>query len=192
MANYAYLIADTDTKVCAVVDPGWDAEIILAEAKSENWRIEKILLTHTHFDHTNDVKKLFDITGAKVYVHESEASELSDINDVITTKEGSKIEVGNLEITCLHTPGHSPGSQCFLVDDVIITGDTLFVDACGRVDLPGGNPKQMMESLKKISMLDPNIVVYPGHAYGASNKSTIGDQRKTNPYLNENSQEVFY
>lgn len=191
MMNYAYILGDEDRKVCAIVDPGWSGEQIIAAAMKLGWKIEKILLTHSHFDHSNALDVLVRETGAEVYIHEGEAKEISAALRVHPTKDGEKIEVGDLEVLCIHTPGHTPGSQCFLVAGALITGDTLFVDGCGRVDLPGSDPKKMHASLRRISELDPNIIIYPGHDYGPKSTSTIGEQRKTNPYMNATSERLF-
>jgi glyoxylase-like metal-dependent hydrolase (beta-lactamase superfamily II) len=102
------------------------------------------------------------------------------------------IRVGNLTIKCLHTPGHTPGSLCFLSEDSLFTGDTLFVDACGRVDMPGGDAKKMWWSLNQVLRgLDDSITVYPGHDYGGSPTSTIGEQKRSNPYMNYDSVQQF-
>ncbi|MBT3181546.1 MAG: MBL fold metallo-hydrolase [Deltaproteobacteria bacterium] len=188
MMNYTYLIADEQAGVCAVVDPCWDAETIFLEADKVGLKIEKILLTHTHFDHANALEPLFNKTHASVFVNVAEAAEIPSGIEKVETGDGYKIELAGLNIECLHTPGHTPGSQCFLVNDSIFTGDTLFVDGCGRVDLPGGNPGEMLTSLKRLASLDDGITVYPGHNYGSSERSTIGDQKKKNPYMNANSE----
>ena len=104
---------------------------------------------------------------------------------IVPTTDGTKSPLGTTEIVCLHTPGHTPGSQCFLTGDAVITGDTLFVDECGRVDLPGSSPRQMVESLQKLARLDPGLTVYPGHDYGPTRTSTIAQQRVSNPYLRD-------
>ena len=183
MENFAYLIGDPAAKVCAAVDPAWNAQEILRAAEAEGWTIAKVLLTHSHYDHANALAALAKITGAAIYVHEADAGDLPGDLELHPTKEGMTIAVGGLTVTCLHTPGHTPGSQCFLVENALITGDTLFVDNCGRVDLPGSSPSDMLASLARLAALDPATVVYPGHNYGPTTTSTIGDQRQSNPYL---------
>lgn len=185
MMNFAYLIGDGSTRTCAVVDPGWEADKIVKEAKDLGWEIKMILLTHAHFDHANAVKDLVELTQAPIYVHKNEASELTASLVMHPTDEGTRLLLGDLEIKCLHTPGHTPGSQCFVVDGNIFTGDTLFVEGCGRVDLPGSDPKKMMFSLKRLASLDPKLIVYPGHDYGPTPTSTIGSEIKGNPFLGE-------
>jgi glyoxylase-like metal-dependent hydrolase (beta-lactamase superfamily II) len=111
---------------------------------------------------------------------------------MIKTESGDKINVGGIEIQLLHTPGHTPGSQCFLVDNRIVSGDTLFIGACGRVDLPGSNPEQMYYSLtQKLMALPDDTVLFPGHNYADRPTSTISEEKKTNPYLRFSSLKQF-
>ncbi len=195
MMNFSYLLADEEMKLCAAIDPGWEAEKIAAAAESLGWKIDKILLTHTHFDHINSLADLDRIAGGvPVYVHALESHALPPGLTVKTTDEGSLIEVGGLEIQCLHTPGHTPGGQCFLVEESIITGDSLFVDACGRVDLPGSDPALMIRSLARLASLSPTPPthpLYPGHDYGPTPKATIGEQLKSNPYLRATAESML-
>lgn len=183
MMNYAYLVGAKEGKEVVAIDVAWSADDVNAKAQKEGREIVAILLTHTHFDHCNATDKLAKKINAPVYVHEKEAEELPAGLEIRTTKEGTKISIAGIDILCLHTPGHTPGSQCFLVDESIFTGDTLFVDNCGRVDLPGSSPREMTASLKRLAGLPEKIVVYPGHNYGAATHTTIGEQRKSNPYL---------
>lgn len=180
MENFSYIIGDSKTKEAAVVDPGWEHKKILTQAKKQNLKIKKILLTHAHFDHITDLPKIEQKTKAEIYIHEVEPFDLN----LKTTKlkDNQIIELGKLKIKVIHTPGHTPGSVCFLVDNKLITGDTLFVDAVGRTDLPGGNPEQLQISLEKLSKLPDRTEIYPGHLYNGE-KSTIGEQKKTNPFL---------
>lgn len=191
MMNYAYLIGDENTSSCAAVDPSWDANAIKLAAKDAGWKIEKILLTHTHFDHANALEALASATGAKVYVHREELGEIPRGIDAHATEDGTIIEIGSVKIECLHTPGHTPGSQCFMVGKALISGDTLFVDGCGRVDLPGSDPKKMLNSLKRLAALNSDIIIYPGHDYGSSPTSTIGNQRGQNPCLSAESERML-
>ena len=184
MQNFAYLIGDSKTKECAMVDPAWDVDAVLREAGKDGMKVVAGFLTHTHFDHCNGVEQLIEKTGAKIYIHESEAPYLKEIRaHLMLTREGSKLKIGSVEMTFLHTPGHTEGSQCIWVVDRLVTGDTLFVGACGRCDLPGGNERKMAESLKRLAGLDASLKVFPGHAYGAAEHSTIGQEKKTNPFM---------
>lgn len=189
MANFTYLVGDHASKSVAVVDPGWEKDEIISEAKKAGLKITHILLTHTHPDHANCAASLAKKTGASIYVHYSEAGGIGD--GVIKTEEGTKIKVGSLEITCLHTPGHTPGSQCFLAGQAIFAGDTLFVDGIGRTDLEGSDPEEMFKSLQKLAALPDGVIIYPGHNYGVEPVSTIGEQKKRNPYLKYKSVSGF-
>lgn len=182
MLNFSYVLADADAGVCAAVDPGWDARAIVETATKRGWRIDKILLTHAHFDHANALADLAMDTQATVYVHREERGDIGPGYPIETTEDGTEIALGGLSIACLHTPGHTSGSQCFLADGNIFTGDTLFIDGCGRVDLPGSNPRDMVHSLKRLAKLPPETKVWPGHDYGGMT-STIGELVRTNPYL---------
>lgn len=181
--NYAYLVGMKNTKEVVAIDTAWSAPEILEEAGKDGRKIVAVLLTHTHYDHCNAVEELAGKINVPVYVHEEEVGELPKNLNIKNTKEGTVIKEAGLNINCMHTPGHTAGSQCFLIDDALFTGDTLFVDSCGRVDLPGSNPEAMEVSLKKLSHLPENVMVFPGHNYGVTPNSTIGEQKRNNPYL---------
>ncbi len=185
MGNFVYLIGDKKVKECAVVDPAWDVDAILKEAEKDGMKVVAGILTHTHFDHANGVEALVEKTGAKIYVHANEAKFLKDVasKQLIETKEGFTLKIGAVEMIFLHTPGHTEGAQCIQVGEKLVTGDTLFVGACGRCDLPGGDEKKLMHSLKRLAGLDGSLQVFPGHAYGDADSSTIGNERRTNPYM---------
>ena len=184
MGNFVYLIGDKNKKECAMVDPAWDVDAVLKQAEKDGMKVVAGILTHTHFDHSNGVVPLIQKTGAKVYVHENEAKYLKEVQKhLVETREGSKLRIGDLEMTFLHTPGHTEGAQCILFGDRIVTGDTLFVGACGRCDLPGGDEKKIVQSLKRLASLDGALQVFPGHAYGDADSSTIEHERRTNPFM---------
>jgi hydroxyacylglutathione hydrolase len=199
MANFVYLVGDPTTGKAAVIDPAWDIESIIKWAKRHGCTIEHILITHYHPDHLGGSMMGMTVEGAarmlergvkaKVYVNKEEAegtrrvAGLSD-SDLVKMEGGDTVKVGNLTITLLHTPGHTPGSQCFLVEGNLIAGDTLFVNSCGRVDLPGSDPEAMYYSLNRtLRNLPDSTVVYPGHAYAPESSTTIGAQKKTNMYM---------
>lgn len=187
MGNFVYLIGDKNKKECVMVDPAWDVDAVLKQAEKDSMKVVAGILTHTHFDHSNGVVPLIQKTGAKVYVHENEAKYLQEIKGhLVETKEGSKLRIGDVEMTFLHTPGHTEGAQCILFGNKIVTGDTLFVGACGRCDLPGGDEKKIMQSLKRLASLDGALEVFPGHAYGDADSSTIEHERKTNSFMKFN------
>jgi len=184
MGNFVYLIGDKKKKECAIVDPAWDVDAILKTAEKDGMKVVAGILTHTHFDHSNGVEDLVQKTGVKVYVHENESKFLKDVKEyVVETREGFKLKIGDIELVFLHTPGHTEGAQCILVGDKLVTGDTLFVGACGRCDLPGGDEKKILQSLKRLASLEGSLEVFPGHAYGDSDSSTIEQERQTNPFM---------
>jgi glyoxylase-like metal-dependent hydrolase (beta-lactamase superfamily II) len=195
MQNYVYLIGSNATRKVAVVDAAWEIDTILKITKQDEMEITHAFVTHTHPDHVgggfagmeiDGVTELLEKCQAKVVVHKAEAEFLKGLSssDMIKSDNGDKIDVGGVEIQLLHTPGHTPGSQCFLVDKRIVSGDTLFIDACGRVDFPGGNPEQMYYSLtQKLMALPDDTILFPGHNYARLPHATLGEQKKTNPYL---------
>ena len=159
MQNFSYLIADEESKEAAVVDPGWEIEKISEIAKKHDLNIKFILITHSHYDHIDKVKEIADATDATVYVHKEDLDEIKNkgVDKIKTIGENDEIYVGKIKVKVLHTPGHSPGSVCYLVGNKLITGDTLFVENIGRTDLPGGDPRVIAESLKKLKKLDEKI-----------------------------------
>jgi hydroxyacylglutathione hydrolase len=203
MQNFVYLIGSAETHKVAVVDGAWEIDKIFRLAAEDNLEITHAFVTHTHPDHVGGrfagveiegVTELLSKCKAKVVVHKAEAEFLKELSpsDVIKAESGDKIDVGGLEIQLLHTPGHTPGSQCFLVDNKIVSGDTLFIGACGRVDLPGSNPEQMYYSLtQKLMALPDDMILFPGHNYAAQSQTTLGEQKKTNPYLRFTSLRQF-
>ena len=193
MANYVYLLGDPVTRQVAVVDPAWEVDRILELAQENDLTITSILITHSHFDHVNGVEDVLSRTKAKVFIHKAEAEFMPPLgSDVVKVDSGESTRVGNVDVTFIHTPGHTPGSQCFLVHNHLISGDTLFIGACGRCDLPGSNPEDMYYSLtQKLAKLDDRTLVFPGHNYAARPYSTIADEKRFNPYLQFQSLQDF-
>ncbi len=187
MQNFSYLIGDGESKEAAVIDPGWEIEKILKTAKKHNLKVKHILITHCHYDHIHDIKEIADATDAAVYVHNEDKGEIKNkgIEKIRTVSDGDKISVGKVKIEVLHTPGHTPGSVCYLVENKLITGDTLFVENIGRTDFPGGDAKIMRKSLDRLKKLDEKIEVYSGHDYGSIKHSTIGHEKKYNFHMQE-------
>lgn len=195
MQNYVYLIGSMTTRKIAVVDAAWEIDTILNIAKRDDMEVTHAFVTHTHPDHVgggfagmeiDGVTELLEKCKAKVVVHKAEAEFIKGLSssDMIKSDNGDKIDVGGVEIELMHTPGHTPGSQCFLVDGRVVSGDTMFIDACGRVDFPGGNPEQMYYSLtQKLAALPDDTILFPGHNYAVKPHATIGEQKQTNPYL---------
>ncbi len=204
MANYVYLIGSTKTREVAVIDPAWEIDRIVKLAQADDLKITHILVTHTHPDHVGGklfgleiqgIAELLEKVDAKVVINRAEAEYLVPISgsNIVRAEHGHTLNLGDITITLIHTPGHTPGSQCFLVQDRLISGDTLFIGSCGRVDLPGSNPEQMYDSLvNKLMKLDDRTVVLPGHNYAAGRTSTtIGEERKRNQYVQFRSVSEF-
>lgn len=193
MQNYVYFIGDKETKEVAVIDPGWEPQTILKAAEKEGFRITHIFVTHTHFDHVNALQEVLNKTDAKVCVHKQEAPFLKFAGaNIQPIAGGDKIKIGSVEIQFLHTPGHTPGSQCFLVEGNLVSGDTLFINACGRTDLPGGDAEQLYHSLHDcLGKLPGETVLYPGHNYAERPVSTLTDEKKQNPFMKAQTLDQF-
>lgn len=199
MANFIYLIGSRRTRECLVVDPAWDTDELIALAGADGMRITGALVTHYHPDHVGGSYSGFAVPGgigeligkvdARIHVNKHEAEGLKVVtgvssSDLVVHDSGDVVTIGDVPITLMHTPGHTPGGQCFLVGDRLVAGDTLFVDACGRVDLPGADPAAMWDSLhNKLAKLPDEVVLYPGHDYGPTPTATMGQQKHSNPYL---------
>ena len=181
-----YIVRDReDSRLCVVIDPGYEANTILDYLDEEGLTAKAILLTHGHFDHVGAVKELAAETGCDVYIHAAESQlppmmTAGALYYTHTYGEGDKISpIEGMEIAVLHTPGHTPGSVCLLYGQHLFSGDTLFQGSCGRVDFPGGSPREMMESLNRLASLQLNYRVHPGHG----DSTTLDTEKRTNPYM---------
>jgi glyoxylase-like metal-dependent hydrolase (beta-lactamase superfamily II) len=203
MANFAYLIGSRATRECLVVDPAWCVDALLDQAESDGMRVTGALVTHYHQDHVGGsifgmqiegVARLLERASIPLHVNAHEAEGVRKVtgasaSDLVKHEGGDTLALGGLRVRLLHTPGHTPGSQCFLVEEPgvpgrLVSGDTLFLGSCGRVDLPGGDPEAMYESLtQKLAKLPDETLLFPGHFYAADPSSTIGEQKRRNPYL---------
>jgi hydroxyacylglutathione hydrolase len=193
MKNLCYIVGDPMTKEGAIIDCGWEAKKLHQASQKHGLKITKILLTHAHFDHVKALGELHDLTGAEILIHGDEPYTPDFSASTLTKlKEGDKIAIGKLTCKVLHTPGHSPGSACFLFGKKMITGDALFVGGCGRVDLPGSDPTEMHHSLQRLKSMDDDIEIYPGHDYGSAPHSTLGHEKKHNPFLKKETMEEFF
>ncbi|SRR5581483_4560018 len=188
MANFTYIIADDDSGEAAVIDPSWDLDDVFHALKKNGWKAKYVINTHTHFDHVLGNEQVAEVAGAKIIQHEN-----SKLQKDIAAKDGDTIEIGSIKLKVMHTPGHSKDSMCLILENqLIFTGDTLFVGNCGRTDLPGSDPEEMYHSLfDRLAMLDEKLVVYPGHNYGSAPTSTIGNEKKTNYVLQPRSKQEF-
>ena len=179
MKNFAYIISDNETKKAAIVDPAWEIDKILDITKRNNLNIIYIINTHSHSDHISGNEEIIKQTNAKLISY-YESPRKPDI----PVSENDEITLGKTKMKFIHTPGHCPDSICIIVDNKILTGDTLFVGNCGRIDLPGGNIDELYTSLfSKIYKLDDKLEVYPGHDYGEKPFSTIEYEKKHNYVL---------
>ncbi len=188
-----YLVASEQGNV-AVIDPGAEAGRILEYLKTNQLTAKKILLTHGHFDHIGGVKELMEATEAKLVIHEADVAMLSDGRKNLSAafgkpyppmtaerlvQDGDIVTLDELSFTVLHTPGHTPGSVCYLMGETLFSGDTLFRDSIGRIDFPGGDMREMSASLQRLQELPENTAVLSGH--GA--QTTMGREKQYNPYL---------
>lgn len=195
MQNFVYLVGDQDAGECIVIDPAWDVAGIVERARELGLKITGAFATHYHPDHVGGsmfgfgiqgLSDLVEVNPCKVHAHRYEADGLRKVTglsktDLTTHDSGDKIRVGEIELEWLHTPGHTPGSSCFRVKDALLAGDTLFLQGCGRVDLPGGDPEEMRLTLtQRLARLPDEIVLYPGHAYGGEH-APLGEVRRINP-----------
>lgn len=185
--NFSYIIADESTGKAVVVDPSGNQDALIRFIKDQKLKLEYIINTHGHGDHTAGNEILKSAFGAKIVAHR-----ISQTKKDVSIDDGDVLNVGKIPIKVIHTPGHTPDSICLLVDGKVLTGDTLFVGECGRTDLPDGSPEDMYHSLfDKLRKLDDKIEVYPGHDYGPKPHSTIGDEKRTNYVLEKRTLEEF-
>ncbi len=198
MQNFTYLVGDPVSREALVVDAAWDIPAIVRVAEQDGFTISKALVTHYHQDHLGGefaghhiqgAAELLEQVKAKVYIHKAEAPFLARLaglsaSDIVKVDSGDTTSVGNIQITFIHTPGHTPGSQCFLIENCLVAGDTLFINSCGRVDLPGSSPEDLYYSLQKLANLPDDTVLYPGHNYADRPFAQLADQKRHNMYLN--------
>jgi glyoxylase-like metal-dependent hydrolase (beta-lactamase superfamily II) len=195
---FAYLLGEDAGGEGLVIDPADEVDEIIALAKSKKIAIKNILNTHAHVDHIMGNEEMKRKTGAKIIIHEDDAPLLTQTPRSMlamfggrpsppadqTVKDGEIIRAGEVSLKVLHTPGHSPGGMCLYGEGVVFTGDTLFVGGLGRTDLPGGSWEVMLNSIRtKLLTLPDETIVYPGHNYGPSPKSTVKNERLYNPFL---------
>lgn len=190
LATNCYILIDEAEKKAAVIDPGDEADRILAELKGLDAQVEYILLTHGHYDHIGAVAQLHQaLPQTKVYLHKADSRgtgfhvvPLADqVADLEYYDDGDTLKLGSLTIHVIHTPGHTPGGVTLRVGEALFTGDTLFAGSMGRSDFPGGNTRQLFASLKKLARLEGDFQVFPGH----DRTTTLERERRSNVFMLE-------
>jgi len=197
MAVFCYLVGDEDSRTCALIDPAFETTRILSIAKEKKYQVTHVINTHCHSDHTAGNAAIIGATKAKLLIHELDARFLGKMlnrsfsrilggkaspRPDILLKDGDVIAIGSTALSVIHTPGHTPGGICLLTENNLFTGDTLFVGAVGRTDLPGGSYKQLSRAIReRLYTLPDETVVWPGHDYGISPVSSVAREKRDNP-----------
>ncbi|HEX5267276.1 MAG TPA: MBL fold metallo-hydrolase [Acidimicrobiales bacterium] len=197
MVNFTYLIGDRQTGEAVVVDPAYAVEELVDVAAADGMRVAGVLATHHHPDHVGGsmmgltiegVSRLLEVADVPIHVNKNEREWVRrttgvEARSLVEHDGGDVIDVGAIQIHTIHTPGHTPGSQCFLVEDLLVAGDTLFLEGCGRTDLPGSDPQAMHESLRLLASMPDDLALFPGHRYSAPSSATMGAVKEMNPVL---------
>jgi hydroxyacylglutathione hydrolase len=205
MVNFAYIIGDRETGESVIVDPAYAVGDLVDIAAADGLRVTAALATHHHPDHVGGTMMGFSLEGVadllglapvKIHVHRDEASFVQRVtgasaSDLVLHDSGDTVDVGAIQIQLLHTPGHTPGSMCFLVDGALVSGDTLFLEGCGRTDFPGSDSEAMYDSLQRLASLPDDTVVYPGHRYSIASAGTIEVIKQSNYVYKPRSKEQW-
>jgi hydroxyacylglutathione hydrolase len=196
MKNFIHLVGMENAREVAVVDPAWNVAGLLEVAAEAGKQVVAAILTHSHQDHINGVPELLKVREIPVYAQQAEIDfnpRLREFGGALkAVRPGEKVQIGPLEVTLIHTPGHTPGSLCLYCGGALFSGDTLFVDHCGRCDFPGSDVAQMFHSLHTVlGALPAQTALYPGHDYGSVPVSTLLRERALNPYLLRTDLESF-
>ncbi len=198
MQNFTYIIGSRSTRDVVIVDPAWDIDGLLNHLQERDYRLAGALVTHYHPDHCGGaygghriegISELIARNPVRIYAHKTEADGVRKVtgiseSDLVRVDSGDTLDVGDVAVEFLHTPGHTPGSQCFRIRNTLVSGDTLFINGCGRVDLPGSNVEDMYHSLQKLAALPDDTLLLPGHNYSSVPNATLAETRTQNTYLN--------
>ncbi len=198
MQNFTYLVGSRSTREVAIVDPAWDIAGLLDHIAEKGYTLTAALVTHYHPDHVGGsmgghaiegISDLIGRQGVKIYAHRHEAEGVRKVtgiseSDLVRVDSGDTLDIGPVAVEFLHTPGHTPGSQCFRIRNTLVSGDTLFINGCGRVDLPGSDAEQMYHSLQRLKALPDDTLLLPGHNYAHVPTATMGETKAQNTYLN--------
>ena len=206
MVNFVYLVGDRETGEAVVIDPAYDIDGLLDLLAADDLRLVGALATHYHPDHVGGdmmgysiqgVASLLERTSVPVHVQADEAVWVQRVTgaaetDLVEHVSGDVVRVGEIPIELIHTPGHTPGSQCFLVDNRLVAGDTLFLEGCGRTDLPGGDPGALYESLtQKLAKVPDDATLFPGHLYSQEPSASMAETRAHNFVFRPRTQREF-
>ena len=195
MQNFVYLLGDPATHEALIVDPGWEVDRILKMLAQDDYKPAKLFLTHSHFDHINGVEEVLERFDIPVYAQQEELEHLPPgwRGKVKALRGGDALSIGTVPSTVLHTPGHTPGSQCLLVNGRLLSGDTLFIGACGRCDFPDSDPRKLYDSLaNRLRPLDDQTILCPGHNYAPVPTITLGEEKRANPFLSAATVNDFF
>ncbi len=195
MVNFVYMIGDRESGKCVAVDPAWNIDDLLRVAEEDGMEIEGVLATHHHPDHVGGdlfgtsiagVRELLEKAPIKIHCNREETEWIRRTtgvsqSDLVSYDSGDVLTVGDIQIRMIHTPGHTPGSQCFLVDGKLVAGDTLFLQGCGRTDFPGGDVDEIYKSItQRLAKIPDDTILYPGHLYDPRPSAPLGETRRTN------------
>ena len=206
MVNFVYLVGDRETGEAVAIDPAYDIPGLLDVLEADGMRLTGALATHYHPDHVGGsmmghsiagVAELLALAPVPIHVQEAEVPYVTRVtecaeSDLVAHVSGDRVMVGQIPIELIHTPGHTPGSQCFFVDGCLVSGDTLFLEGCGRTDLPGGDPAALYDSLtNKLAKVPDDAILFPGHLYSAEPSATMADTRKWNFVFKPSSEQEW-
>jgi glyoxylase-like metal-dependent hydrolase (beta-lactamase superfamily II) len=206
MVNFVYLVGDRETGEAVAIDPAYDIPGLLEVLDADGMRLTGALATHYHPDHVGGsmmghsiagVAELLTLAPVPIHVQEAEVPYVIRVtecaeSDLVAHTSGDTVMVGQVPIELIHTPGHTPGSQCFFVDGCLVSGDTLFLEGCGRTDLPGGDPAALYDSLtNKLAKVPDDAVLFPGHLYSAEPSATMSETRKWNFVFKPSSEQEW-